>query len=173
MLARRMLLCLIALVALRDIRAIDACDDSRVRAHCGSWTIGGYYSVSPTGAWFSGLSAGAEYFVLPELSFAPSISPGISPGYFYLSPGLEMNYYLWRNTVVELGAGYSARYFYQWPLSAAGIESQGTMHGPGTFAVFSVTEQFYAGVGLSYQFVRFEGELYREWYFTLPVYWYF
>lgn len=47
------------------------------------------------------------------------------------------------------------------------------MHGPGAFVVFSVTAAFYAGLGVSYQFVRFEGELYREWYFSVPVYWYF
>ena len=161
------------LLSVRSAAALPACDDSSARDRCGSWTLGGYYSFSPQGDWFSGVSAGMEYFVLPEFSLAPSLSPGLSPGYFYLSPSIDASYYLWRNDAVELGLGYAVRYFYQWPLSAANAESSGTMHGPGAFAVFSVTRQFYAGLSLSYQFVRFEGELYREWYFTVPVYWYF
>ncbi|GAB4425102.1 MAG: hypothetical protein OHK0011_06100 [Turneriella sp.] len=160
-------------MSVRSAAALPACDDSGARYRCGSWTLGGYYSFSPQGEWFSGVSAGAEYFVLPEFSLAPSVSPGISLGYFYFSPSIDASYYLWRNDAIELGLGYAWRYFYQWPLSATNAESSGTMHGPAAFAVFAVTRQFYAGLSLSYQFVRFEGELYREWYFTVPVYWYF
>lgn len=170
---RLMLLVSALLLPVTALAAVPACDEGNVRNRCGSWTVGGYYSVSAGGEWFSGLSGGVEYFVLPEFSLAPSLSPGISIGYFYLSPSVDASYYLWRNDDLELGLGYAWRYFYQWPVNAANAESAGTMHGPAVFAVFSVTRQFYAGLSLSYQFVRFAGELYREWYFTVPVYWYF
>lgn len=152
---------------------ISECPDDKPRQACGNWTFGGYFSVSPEGDWFSGISAGAEYFILPEFSLVPLISPGISPGYFYLSPSVDANYYLWRLDELELGMGYAWRYFYQWPFSAANAESSGTMHGPGVFVAYSLTRQFDAGLSVSYQFLRFAGELYREWYFSLPVNWYF
>jgi len=149
---------------------IQACGDEGVRHHCGAWVFGGYYSVSPEGDWFAGISGGAEYYVLPDASLGVSLSPGFGEGYFYLAPSLEVNYYLWHNRRWELIAGYSFRYFYDWPFKKEQSESDGSFHGPGVTILYGLTDQIYAGTNVSYQWIRFSGENYQDWYFTLPVF---
>ncbi len=141
-----------------------------LRLKCGSWSVGGYYSVSPEGYWFAGVSGGAEYFFLRNAAVGISLSPGLGDGYFYLAPSFDVNYYLWHNERIEIIAGYSFRYFYDWPTRKGDAESDGTFHGPGISAMYGLTEQLYSGVNVSYQWIRFGGESYREWYFTLPVF---
>lgn len=148
---------------------VPACDET-VRHKCGSWSVGGYYSVSPDGDWFAGVSGAGEYFVLRNTSLGMSLSPGFGDGYFYLAPSFDANYYLWHNPHFEIIAGYSFRYFYDWPTRKGDAESDGTFHGPGISAMYGLTEQLFAGVNVSYQWIRFAGESYREWYFTLPVF---
>lgn len=152
---------------------VKACEDAGPRDRCGSWSVGGYYSVSPQGYWFAGLSGGGEYFVLRGLSLGTSLSPGFGDGYFYLAPSLDLNYYLWHNESLELVAGYSLRYFYDWPTRKGESESSGTFHGPGISIFYGVTQQLYTGVNISYQWIQFAGDYSREWYFTLPVFWAF
>lgn len=147
------------------------CVDNTPRVNCGAWSVGGYYSVSPDGYWFAGAQAAGEYYFLTDLSAGISLSPGFGDGYFYLAPSIEVNYYLWHNARWDLMAGYSFRYFYDWPLRKGESESEGTFHGPGVSAFYGITEQLYSGVNVSYQWVRFGGETLREWYFTLPVIW--
>ena len=149
---------------------IPSCSDDTPRHRCGSWSIGGYYSVSPDGYWFAGISGGGEYFIMRDTSLGVSLSPGFGDGYFYLAPSFEANYYLWHNQYFEIIAGYSFRYFYDWPTRKGEVESDGTFHGPGISAMYGITEQLYAGLNVSYQWIRFGAESYREWYFTLPVY---
>lgn len=105
-----------------------------------------------------------------DTSLGVSLSPGFGDGYFYLAPSFEANYYLWHNQYFEIIAGYSFRYFYDWPTRKGEVESDGTFHGPGISAMYGITEQLYAGLNVSYQWIRFGAESYREWYFTLPVY---
>lgn len=152
---------------------IKSCPDDAPRQHCGSWAVGGYYSVSPDGYWFAGISGGGEYFVLHDVSLGASLSPGFGDGYFYLAPSLEANYYVWHNDTWEIVAGYSARYFYDWPLKKGGAESSGTFHGPGISALYGFTRQLYGGLNIAYQWIQFGTESYREWYFTVPAYWLF
>ncbi len=149
---------------------VPACADDAARNKCGSWSVGGYYSVSPDGYWFAGLSGGAEYFFLADASLGVSVSPGFGDGYFYLAPSLDANYYLWYNPHFELSATYGFRYFYDWPLRRGEAESDGTFHGPGVSLLYALAGQLYAGVNVSYQWIRFAGESFREWYFTLPVF---
>lgn len=149
---------------------IAPCGDDGVRHKCGAWSAGGYYSVSPDGYWFAGISGGGEYFVMRNTSLGMSFSPGFGDGYFYLAPSLEANYYLWYNRHFEIIAGYSFRYFYDWPTRKGDAESDGTFHGPGISALYGLTEQLYTGVNVSYQWIRFAGENLREWYFTIPVF---
>lgn len=163
---------LLAIFFTADVSAapfIPSCGED-VRNRCGAWSVGGYYSVSPDGYWFAGVSGGGEYFVLRNTSLGMSLSPGFGDGYFYLAPSFEANYYLWHNQHFEIIAGYSFRYFYDWPLRKGDAESDGTFHGPGISAMYGLTEQLYAGVNVSYQWIRFSGENFREWYFTLPVF---
>jgi hypothetical protein len=150
---------------------IKNCADDAPRFKCGDWSVGGYYSVSPDGYWFGGIYAGGEYFLLNNFSAGASLSPGFGDGYFYLAPSVEANYYFWQSGRFEMIAGYSFRYFYDWPLKKNDAESSGTFHGPGISAMYGLTDALYAGGNISYQWVRFGGETLREWYFTLPVVW--
>lgn len=152
---------------------VSACSDDVPRKNCGAWAIGAYYSVSPVGDWFSGISYGFEYYVLTDTSIGVSFSPGFGDGYFYIAPSVEANYYLWHNPRWDVLAGYSFRYFYDWPFRRGESESQGTFHGPGVSVLYGFTEQLYAGANISYQWIRFAGENYREWYFTVPLFWIF
>lgn len=149
---------------------IQPCNDDGIRQQCGAWSVGGYYSVSPEGDWFAGLSGGGEYYLLPNASLGLSVSPGFGDGYFYLAPSLEVNYYLWHNRHWELIAGYSLRYFYDWPFKKGQAESDGSFHGPGLTILYGLSDQINAGVNASYQWIRFSGENYQDWYFTLPVF---
>lgn len=159
--------------SLLAFNSVKACREDEPRVSCGYWSLGSYYSVSPHGDWFAGLSGGGEYFFLQDLSILASLSPGVSDGYFYLSPSLELNYYFWHNEKIDFIVGYSARYFYNWPLSKLGSQSSGTFHGPGISALYGFTSQVSAGLSVSYQWIQFAGEYSREWYFTLPAFWIF
>lgn len=147
---------------------LSACEGEN-RLHCGGWSVGGYYSVSPDGYWFGGIYAGGEYFILPNLAIGASLSPGVGDGYFYLSPSLDASYYLWEKWGIEFLVVYGYRYFYDWPLKKGDAESSGTFHGPGVSAVYGITEHLYSGLNISYQWIQFGGENYREWYLTIPL----
>ncbi len=163
----------VAWSSVRSDSTVSACDDLKVRNRCGSWLMGSYASISETGEWFAGAGAGFEYFFLPDISIAPMLSPGFGSGAVFASPSADLNYYLWRNSFVEIGAAYSARYFYQWPVAVTGVQGDGLFHGPGAFASFALGERLYAGLNVAYQWIVFRGEDFRSWYFTIPVFWYF